>query len=66
MIPDCLIIKLDLVAADKGRVFGICLAGSHLGSVIAGAIGSVLLELFGWRSLFQFVGTELLYLSKVL
>jgi predicted MFS family arabinose efflux permease len=41
---------------DKGRVFGICLAGSHFGSVIAGSFGSVLLEWFGWRSLFQFVG----------
>ncbi|KAI1705687.1 major facilitator superfamily domain-containing protein [Ditylenchus destructor] len=50
------IVSRHLTAADKGRVFGICLAGSHFGSVIAGAIGSILLEWFGWRSLFQFVG----------
>jgi ACS family sodium-dependent inorganic phosphate cotransporter-like MFS transporter 9 len=50
------IVSRHLTSADKGRVFGICLAGSHFGSVLAGAIGSVLLEWFGWRSLFQFVG----------
>uniref|UniRef100_A0A914E910 Major facilitator superfamily (MFS) profile domain-containing protein n=1 Tax=Acrobeloides nanus TaxID=290746 RepID=A0A914E910_9BILA len=49
-------VSRHLTAADKGRVFGISLAGSHFGSVVAGAIGSVLLEWFGWRSLFQFVG----------
>uniref|UniRef100_A0A0M3IRP1 MFS domain-containing protein n=1 Tax=Ascaris lumbricoides TaxID=6252 RepID=A0A0M3IRP1_ASCLU len=45
-----------LTASDKGRVFGICIAGSHLGTVVAGAVGSLLLDAFGWRSLFQFVG----------
>lgn len=45
-----------LTSTDKGRVFGICLAGSHFGSVVAGSFGSVLLESFGWRSLFYFVG----------
>ncbi|KAH7731352.1 CBN-VNUT-1 protein [Aphelenchoides avenae] len=50
------IVSRHLTSADKGRVFGICLAGSHFGSVVAGAIGSLLLEWFGWRSLFQFVG----------
>lgn len=45
-----------LTSLDKGRVFGICLAGSHLGTVLAGAIGSLLLEAFGWRTLFHFLG----------
>ncbi|KAI6240052.1 Solute carrier family 17 member 9 [Aphelenchoides fujianensis] len=49
-------VSRHLTATDKGRVFGICLAGSHFGSVVAGSFGSVLLEWFGWRSLFQFVG----------
>lgn len=46
-----------LTSSDKGRVFGVCLAGSHFGTVIAGAVGSLLLDAFGWRALFQFVGT---------
>ncbi|CAD5215024.1 unnamed protein product [Bursaphelenchus okinawaensis] len=50
------IVSRHLTAADKGRVFGICLAGSHFGSVVAGGFGSILLDWFGWRSLFQFVG----------
>ncbi|KAI6215466.1 Major facilitator superfamily MFS-1 domain containing protein [Aphelenchoides besseyi] len=49
-------VSRHLTATDKGRVFGICLAGSHFGSVVAGSFGSILLEWFGWRSLFQFVG----------
>uniref|UniRef100_A0A183BNM0 MFS domain-containing protein n=1 Tax=Globodera pallida TaxID=36090 RepID=A0A183BNM0_GLOPA len=49
-------ISRHLTSSEKGRVFGICLAGSHLGSVVAGGVGSVLLEWFGWRSLFHFVG----------
>lgn len=49
-------VSRHLTSADKGRVFGVSLAGSHFGSVVAGAIGSILLEWFGWRSLFQFVG----------
>ncbi|KAL3098598.1 hypothetical protein niasHT_022834 [Heterodera trifolii] len=49
-------ISRHLTASEKGRVFGICLAGSHLGTVVAGGVGSVLLEWFGWRSLFHFVG----------
>ena len=50
------IVARHLTAADKGRVFGICLAGSHFGTVVAGGIGSLLIEAFGWRTLFQFVG----------
>lgn len=50
------IVSRHLTAADKGRVFGVCLAGSHFGSVVAGGFGSILLDWFGWRSLFQFVG----------
>lgn len=50
------IVSKHLAANDKGRVFGIVLAGSHWGTVLAGAIGSILLEWIGWRSLFQFVG----------
>uniref|UniRef100_A0A1I7UF52 MFS domain-containing protein n=1 Tax=Caenorhabditis tropicalis TaxID=1561998 RepID=A0A1I7UF52_9PELO len=50
------IVSKHLAAADKGRVFGIVLAGSHWGTVLAGAIGSILIEWIGWRSLFQFVG----------
>ncbi|MCP9258083.1 Solute carrier family 17 member 9 [Dirofilaria immitis] len=45
-----------LTSFDKGRILGICLAGSHLGTALAGAIGSILLETFGWRALFQCVG----------
>jgi len=50
------IVSRHLTASDKGRVFGICLAGSHFGSIVAGGIGSLLIDLFGWRSLFHFVG----------
>jgi predicted MFS family arabinose efflux permease len=50
------IVSRHLTTTDKGRVFGICLAGSHFGSVVAGSFGSVILEAFGWRSLFYFVG----------
>uniref|UniRef100_A0AC35TR20 MFS domain-containing protein n=1 Tax=Rhabditophanes sp. KR3021 TaxID=114890 RepID=A0AC35TR20_9BILA len=49
-------VSRHLTTKDKGRVFGVCLAGSHLGSVIAGGVGSVLLDFFGWRQLFQFAG----------
>lgn len=45
-----------LTHSEKGRVFGVCLAGSHFGTVIAGAFGTILLEAFGWRILFHFVG----------
>ncbi|VDM93599.1 unnamed protein product, partial [Onchocerca ochengi] len=45
-----------LTSIDKGRILGICLAGSHLGTALAGAVGSLLLETFGWRALFQCVG----------
>uniref|UniRef100_A0A0R3RGR2 MFS domain-containing protein n=1 Tax=Elaeophora elaphi TaxID=1147741 RepID=A0A0R3RGR2_9BILA len=45
-----------LTSFDKGRILGICLAGSHLGTALAGAVGSMLLETFGWRALFQCVG----------
>uniref|UniRef100_F1L8P4 Solute carrier family 17 member 9 n=1 Tax=Ascaris suum TaxID=6253 RepID=F1L8P4_ASCSU len=51
-----------LTASDKGRVFGVCIAGSHLGTVVAGAVGSLLLDAFGWRSLFQFVGLISLFM----
>jgi predicted MFS family arabinose efflux permease len=50
------IVSRHLTAIDKGRVFGICLAGSHFGSVIAGGVGTMLIEWFGWRWLFHFVG----------
>ncbi|KAK0418568.1 hypothetical protein QR680_013647 [Steinernema hermaphroditum] len=50
------IVSRHLTAADKGRVFGVSLAGSHFGNVVAGSIGSLLIDWFGWRSLFQFVG----------
>ncbi|KAL7071083.1 hypothetical protein ACQ4LE_010076 [Meloidogyne hapla] len=50
------IVSRHLTASDKGRVFGICLAGSHFGSIVAGGVGSLLIDLFGWRSLFHFVG----------
>ncbi|CAI5441656.1 unnamed protein product [Caenorhabditis angaria] len=50
------IVSKHLAATDKGRVFGIVLAGSHCGTVLAGLVGSTLLEWVGWRSLFQFVG----------
>lgn len=49
-------VSRHLTSSDKGRVLGICLAGSHFGSVVAGGIGSLLLEWLGWRSLFRFVG----------
>ncbi|VDM76088.1 unnamed protein product [Strongylus vulgaris] len=49
-------VSRHLTAADKGRVFGIILAGSHCGTVLAGSIGSLLVEKYGWRALFQFVG----------
>lgn len=45
-----------LTSNDKGRVFGFCLAGSHVGTVLAGLIGSTLLDWYGWRSLFRFAG----------
>ncbi|MFH4978118.1 hypothetical protein AB6A40_004827 [Gnathostoma spinigerum] len=45
-----------LTSTEKGRIFGICLAGSHLGTAVAGAVGSILLDIFGWRTLFHFVG----------
>ncbi|VDN01336.1 unnamed protein product [Thelazia callipaeda] len=50
------LISRHLTSHDKGRVFGICLAGSHLGTALAGAVGSLLLENLGWRALFQCVG----------
>ncbi|CAB3405518.1 unnamed protein product [Caenorhabditis bovis] len=50
------IVAKHLSANDKGRVFGIVLAGSHCGTVLAGAFGSILLEWAGWRTLFHFVG----------
>lgn len=50
-------VSRHLTATDKGRVFGICLGGSHVGSVIAGSFGSLILEWFDWRSLFRFVGS---------
>nr|CDJ91972.1 Major facilitator superfamily MFS-1 domain containing protein [Haemonchus contortus] len=49
-------VSRHLTAADKGRVFGIILAGSHCGTVLAGSIGSLLVDKYGWRTLFQFVG----------
>uniref|UniRef100_A0A1I7WUV7 MFS domain-containing protein n=1 Tax=Heterorhabditis bacteriophora TaxID=37862 RepID=A0A1I7WUV7_HETBA len=49
-------VSCHLTAADKGRAFGIILAGSHFGTVIAGSIGSLLLDWLGWRILFYFVG----------
>ncbi|KJH48329.1 transporter, major facilitator family protein, partial [Dictyocaulus viviparus] len=41
---------------DKGRVFGIILAGSHCGTVLAGSFGSLLLDQVGWRTMFHFIG----------
>ncbi|EYC14353.1 hypothetical protein Y032_0041g486 [Ancylostoma ceylanicum] len=49
-------VSRHLTAADKGRVFGVILAGSHCGTVLAGSVGSILVEKYGWRALFQFVG----------
>ncbi|CAD6188165.1 unnamed protein product [Caenorhabditis auriculariae] len=49
-------VSRHLTASDKGRVFGIVLAGSHCGTVLVGAFGSILLEKAGWRALFQFCG----------
>jgi ACS family sodium-dependent inorganic phosphate cotransporter-like MFS transporter 9 len=49
-------VSRHLTATEKGRVFGISLAGSHVGTVVAGGVGSLLLDWFGWRSLFHFVG----------
>uniref|UniRef100_A0A914XFV0 Major facilitator superfamily (MFS) profile domain-containing protein n=1 Tax=Plectus sambesii TaxID=2011161 RepID=A0A914XFV0_9BILA len=51
------IISRHLTSADKGRVFGICMAGSHAGTVLAGSIGSILLDMFGWRVVFYFIGS---------
>ncbi|KAE9553160.1 hypothetical protein FO519_003639 [Halicephalobus sp. NKZ332] len=50
------IVGRHLTSTEKGRVFGLSLAGSHFGTIVAGGIGSVLIEVFGWRSLFYFVG----------
>ncbi|VDO70275.1 unnamed protein product [Haemonchus placei] len=52
-------VSRHLTAADKGRVFGIILAGSHCGTVLAGSIGSLLVDKYGWRTLFQFVGKNI-------
>uniref|UniRef100_A0A0N4ZFR9 MFS domain-containing protein n=1 Tax=Parastrongyloides trichosuri TaxID=131310 RepID=A0A0N4ZFR9_PARTI len=49
-------ISRHLTLTEKSRVFGFTLGGTHLGTVIAGGIGSILLDFFGWRQLFQFVG----------
>ncbi|KAJ1351730.1 hypothetical protein KIN20_007855 [Parelaphostrongylus tenuis] len=49
-------IARHLTAADKGRLFGIILAGSHCGTVLAGSFGSLLMVRVGWRALFYFVG----------
>ncbi|GMT08530.1 hypothetical protein PENTCL1PPCAC_30704, partial [Pristionchus entomophagus] len=50
----------NLNSTEKGRIFGFCLAGTHLGVVIAGFIGSSLLTSYGWRSLFHFIGATAL------
>ncbi|CAJ0941920.1 unnamed protein product, partial [Mesorhabditis belari] len=50
------IVSRHLTTIDKGKVFGFCLAGSHFGTVLAGVVGSLLLEWLGWRVLFQFLG----------
>ncbi|CAI4230740.1 unnamed protein product [Auanema sp. JU1783] len=50
------LISQHLTSSDKGRVFGIVLAGSHCGTVLAGSFGSYLLDKFGWRAVFQFFG----------
>ncbi|CAJ0580691.1 unnamed protein product, partial [Mesorhabditis spiculigera] len=50
------IVSRHLTTVDKGKVFGFCLAGSHFGTVLAGAVGSVLLDWLGWRALFQVMG----------
>lgn len=50
----------NLNSTEKGRIFGFCLAGTHLGVVIAGFIGSSLLSKYGWRSLFHFMGATAL------
>uniref|UniRef100_A0A0N5AW75 MFS domain-containing protein n=1 Tax=Syphacia muris TaxID=451379 RepID=A0A0N5AW75_9BILA len=50
------IVSQHLTHSEKGKVFGICLAGSHFGTVIAGSVGSIILEYFEWRMLFQLIG----------
>ncbi|GMT18769.1 hypothetical protein PFISCL1PPCAC_10066, partial [Pristionchus fissidentatus] len=50
----------NLNSTEKGRIFGFCLAGTHLGVVIAGFIGSSLMTNYGWRSLFHCMGATAL------
>uniref|UniRef100_A0A0N5BAB0 MFS domain-containing protein n=1 Tax=Strongyloides papillosus TaxID=174720 RepID=A0A0N5BAB0_STREA len=49
-------ISRHLTLNDKAKVFGFSLGGTHLGTAIAGGVGSILLDLFGWRQFFQFAG----------
>uniref|UniRef100_A0AAF5D731 MFS domain-containing protein n=1 Tax=Strongyloides stercoralis TaxID=6248 RepID=A0AAF5D731_STRER len=49
-------ISRHLKLNDKAKVFGFTLGGTHLGTVIAGGVGSLLLDFFGWRQFFQFAG----------
>ncbi|CEF68442.1 Solute carrier family 17 member 9 [Strongyloides ratti] len=49
-------ISRHLKLNDKAKVFGFTLSGTHLGTAIAGGVGSLLLDFFGWRQFFQFAG----------
>lgn len=50
------LVSKRLTAAEKGRVFGIVTAGSHAGTVLAGSLGSLVLDFAGWEWVFYFIG----------
>lgn len=50
------IISRKVSEQDRSLTFSFISAGSHLGTLISGSIGSVLLERYGWQSVFYFVG----------
>ncbi|CAC5387812.1 solute carrier family 17 member 9-like isoform X2 [Mytilus californianus] len=50
------IISRKVSEHERSLTYSFICSGSHLGTLISGSIGSILLERYGWQSVFYFVG----------
>uniref|UniRef100_A0A915KJD6 Major facilitator superfamily (MFS) profile domain-containing protein n=1 Tax=Romanomermis culicivorax TaxID=13658 RepID=A0A915KJD6_ROMCU len=50
------LIAKSVQSPERAKLFGLVMAGSHVGTVICGSAGSLILETFGWEPLFFLIG----------
>lgn len=53
----------NLCAAERTSFFSMLSSGSALGTLLTGTLGSVILDYFGWLSVFRIIGENEIYIK---